>query len=115
MGHAGMVFNLEQIQCVEDKNLLSGHILVLLGQDFDAAQASLLKLAFCQMSSDLLLALQTMLDSSTAGTQLLLMTDMSVSTQQNPQVCICTGLQGRRSMLIHDSSLCFFTSTSVIF
>lgn len=41
MGNAGMVLNLEQIQFVEDKNLLSGHILVLLGQDYDAAQASL--------------------------------------------------------------------------
>lgn len=40
MGNAGMVFNLEQIQYVEDKNLLSGHIVVLLGQDFDTAQAS---------------------------------------------------------------------------
>lgn len=42
MGNAGMVFNLEQILYVEDKNLLSGHILVLLGQDYDAAQASAL-------------------------------------------------------------------------
>ena len=41
MGNAGMVLNLEQIQFVEDKNLLGGHILVLLGQDYDAAQASL--------------------------------------------------------------------------
>lgn len=41
MGNAGMVSNLDQIQSVEDKNLLSGHILVLLGQDYDAAQASL--------------------------------------------------------------------------
>lgn len=42
MGNASMVFSLEQILYVEDKNLLSGHILVLLGQDFDAAQASAL-------------------------------------------------------------------------
>ena len=42
MGNASMVFNLEQILFVENKNLLSGHILVLLGQDFDAAQASAL-------------------------------------------------------------------------
>lgn len=41
MGNAGMVSNLDQIQSVDDKNLLSGHILVLLGQDYDAAQASL--------------------------------------------------------------------------
>ena len=40
MGNAGMVFNLEQIQFIEDKNLLSGHILVLLGREFDAAQVS---------------------------------------------------------------------------
>ncbi|KAL0053124.1 hypothetical protein WJX82_001225 [Trebouxia sp. C0006] len=38
MGNAGMVSNLDHIQFVEDKNLLSGHILVLLGQDYDAAQ-----------------------------------------------------------------------------
>ena len=42
MGNASMVFSLEQILYVDDKNLLSGHILVLLGQDFDAAQASAL-------------------------------------------------------------------------
>lgn len=41
MGNAGMVSNLDHIQFVEDRNLLSGHILVLLGQDYDAAQASL--------------------------------------------------------------------------
>ncbi len=41
MGNAGMVSNLDHIQFVQDKNLLSGHILVLLGQDYDAAQASL--------------------------------------------------------------------------
>lgn len=46
MGNASMVFSLEQILYVEDKNLLSGHILVLLGQDFDAAQASTL-LCWC--------------------------------------------------------------------
>ena len=40
MGNASMVFSLEQIQHVEDKNLLSGHILALLGHNFDAAQAS---------------------------------------------------------------------------
>ena len=39
-GDAGMVFSLEQIQDVENKDLLTGHILVLLGQDYDAAQAS---------------------------------------------------------------------------
>ncbi|KAL0039283.1 hypothetical protein WJX79_001413 [Trebouxia sp. C0005] len=38
MGNAGMVSNLDHIQFVEDRNLLSGHILVLLGQDYDAAQ-----------------------------------------------------------------------------
>ena len=41
MGNAGMVFNLEHIQYVEDKNLLRGHIMLLLGQSVDAAQASL--------------------------------------------------------------------------
>lgn len=38
MSNAAMVFNLEHIQYVEDKNLLSGHLLVLLGQDYEAAQ-----------------------------------------------------------------------------
>ena len=42
MGNASMVFSLEQILYVEDKNLLSGHVLVLLGHDYDAAQASAL-------------------------------------------------------------------------
>lgn len=36
-----MVFNLEHIQYVEDKNLLSGHLMVLLGQDYQAAQVEL--------------------------------------------------------------------------
>ena len=40
MGDAAMVWSLEQIQFFEDKSLLSGHILVLLGHGFDAAQAS---------------------------------------------------------------------------
>lgn len=44
MGNPGMVFSLEQILHLEDKNLLSGHILVLLGQNYDAAQASALLL-----------------------------------------------------------------------
>ena len=35
-----MVFNLENIQHIEDKNLLSGHLLVLLGQDHQTAQVS---------------------------------------------------------------------------
>ncbi len=47
MGNAGMVSNLDHIQFVEDKNLLSGHILVLLGQDYDAAQASLSEHILC--------------------------------------------------------------------
>ena len=48
-GDAGMVFNLDQIQDVENKDLLSGHILVLLGQDFDAAQASFLVLGLAML------------------------------------------------------------------
>ena len=47
MGNAGMVSNLDHIQFVEDRNLLSGHILVLLGQDYDAAQASLSEHVLC--------------------------------------------------------------------
>lgn len=35
-----MVFNLEHIQYIEDKNLLSGHLLVLMGQDYQAAQVT---------------------------------------------------------------------------
>lgn len=42
MLNASMVFSLEQILYVEDKNLLSGHVLVLLGHDYNAAQASAL-------------------------------------------------------------------------
>lgn len=40
MGHAAMVFNLQHIQHIEDKNLLSGHLLVLLGRDYQVAQVS---------------------------------------------------------------------------
>ena len=40
LGDASMVLNLENIAQYEDRNLLSGHVLVLLGKDINAAQVT---------------------------------------------------------------------------
>jgi WD repeat-containing protein 19 len=57
LGNAGMVQSLLEIAHVEEIHLLAGHVLLLLGEDFDAAQERFLKssrpIAALEMRRDL--------------------------------------------------------------
>ena len=40
VGDASMVLSLQRLDCMEDKHLLAGHLIVLQGGDYNTAQAS---------------------------------------------------------------------------
>ena len=48
VGDASVVLSLQRLDCVEDKHLLAGHLIVLQDGDYDTAQVSGGKRWWCQ-------------------------------------------------------------------